>query len=240
MKEYNVITVIFKKSGKIADFTFNNDMNFNLKDRVIVEHDKGGFDMGEVFSAPSKKQLDGKDLKRIIRHATDDDYKAFKANIASEKEVFQTAKGVIAESGIPMKLIAVEWTLDRGKITFFYTADDRIDFRQLVKDLARIFHVRIEMRQVNPREAARIIGGLGTCGREFCCSSFSCRVKKMTIKQVSNDKAANPYSMKKIVDKFGGCGLLKCCLMIDKFMAMAEDGSMQENDEEIAITEDDI
>lgn len=239
--ECNLVTVIFKKSGKMAEYLFNDGMNFRMRDRVIVELDKGGFDMGEVFSEVTSKNIENPStLKRIIRHATKEDYIALQNNIASEPHIFQDIRKLIADSGLPMKPIAAQWTLDRGKITVFYTADDRIDFRQLVKDLARVFHVRIEMRQVNPREAARIIGGIGTCGREFCCSSYSCKLKKLNIKQTNAEKISNPYLMKKVVDKFGGCGLLKCCLLIDIFMTKSPESAMQDSDEEITIAEEDI
>ena len=168
----DVVGIRFRNTGKIYYF---KPKNIDLKkgDHVIVET-AVGVEYGEV--ALEKKQVTDdqvkKPVKDIMRKANEKDDKRYAENQEKEKKAFQTCKEKIAKHGLEMKLLKVEYTFDGKKIMFYFTADGLVDFRELVKDLASVFRTRIELRQVGVRDEAKLIGGIGMCGRELCCSTF--------------------------------------------------------------------
>jgi len=207
----NIIGVRFKKPGKIYFFDPKN-MDVNRGDFVIVETSQGQ-DYGEVviskrlISESSLKEP----LKEIIRVATEKDKKHYEENKIKEKEAFGICKEKIAKHRLDMNLTEVEYKFDNSKIIFFFTADGRIDFRELVKDLAAIFRTRIELRQIGVRDEVRRIGGNGVCGRELCCCSFLRNFETVSIKMAKEQNISlNPSKIS------GNCGRLMCCLKYEQ------------------------
>ncbi|MDE7168686.1 MAG: hypothetical protein K2N67_00645, partial [Mucispirillum sp.] len=175
---------------------------------------------------------DNQEMKNILRLATDEDMKMREENLKDEPHAFEVCKKMASESGLDMKLLAAEYCLDRSKITFYFTSDGRVDFRQLVRDLARVFRTRIEMRQIGVRDATKMIGGFGLCGREFCCSNFLRHFDNISIKMAKNQNLImNPNKIS------GVCGRLMCCLMFEKEQYGCGDCSCQDTDEFIEIDE---
>jgi cell fate regulator YaaT (PSP1 superfamily) len=165
--------------------------------------------MAIVAAAPSETdaELAPESLKTIVRKATEADLEAAKSNRAREKETHLFCQAKIAERNLDMKLVKVEYIFDGSKAVFYFTADGRIDFRDLVKDLAQQFHTRIEMKQIGVRDEAKIVGGLGICGRELCCSSFLRDFAPVSVKMAKEQSLAlNPTKIS------GQCGRLLCCL----------------------------
>ena len=202
-----IVKVQFHTAEKLYDF---NAAGLDLKpgDRVIVETDRGR-SMAIVATAPSEVQdnLVPESLKGIVRKATYSDLEAAERNRAREKETHVFCQNKIAERNLEMKLVKVEYIFDGSKAIFYFTADGRIDFRDLVKDLAQQFHTRIEMRQIGVRDEAKIVGGLGICGRELCCSSFLRDFAPVSVKMAKEQNLAlNPTKIS------GQCGRLLCCL----------------------------
>lgn len=210
MKQCETIGVKFKRAGKIYDY-LNNGINFSIGDKVIIESDKGE-DIADVIVANRNIEIpDTQDMKSIIRKATDKDIQQNITNKNDATNALVECKKLIAKSDIDMKILACEYTLDRSKLTFFFTSEGRVDFRQLVKDLARIFKTRIEMRQIGIRDATKMIGGFGLCGREFCCTSFLRKFDNISIKMAKTQNLIlNPTKIS------GVCGRLMCCLMFEK------------------------
>ena len=167
-----IIGVRFREAGKVYYFD-PNGADLQKGNHVIVETVRG-VECGEVVM--SNKTIADKDLpeplKRIIRVATDEDMKIVKENEEKEKKAFEICNEKIKLHSLEMKLVNVEYTFDRNKIMFYFTADGRVDFRELVKDLAYIFRTRIELRQIGVRDEAKKTGGMGICGRPFCCNTF--------------------------------------------------------------------
>ena len=167
-----VIGVRFKKAGKIYYFD-PNELEINKEDYVIVETARG-IEFGQCVIGI--KEIDENDiiapLKSVLRIANDEDIKKHNENKSKEEEALKICTEKIWEHGLMMKLIDVEYTFDNNKVIFYFTADGRVDFRDLVKDLATIFKTRIELRQIGVRDEAKMIGGLGPCGRPMCCSTF--------------------------------------------------------------------
>ncbi len=175
---------------------------------MIVEHDRG-LDYGKIIS-PQEATFDNKtkeQLKKIIRPATENDLKQIRDNRTKAKEAFNTCLNKIKEHNLEMKLIKAEYSFDRTKIIFYFTAAGRVDFRNLVKDLAKIFRVRIELRQIGVRDEARLFGGFGHCGRELCCKRFLKDFEPVTMKMAKDEGL--PLNPPKIS---GLCGRLMCCL----------------------------
>ena len=232
MKEYNAVGVIFKRAGKVYDFLCDN-IEVKKGDNVVVESDKG-YDMAQVcvelrnISVPEDQVM-----KNIIRLATEEDMKAKEQNLQDEPEAFKICKKMAIDANLDMKLLSAEYCLDRSKITFYFTSEGRVDFRQLVRDLARIFKTRIEMRQIGVRDATKMIGGFGLCGREFCCSNFLRRFDNISIKMAKNQNLImNPNKIS------GVCGRLMCCLMFEKEQYGCEcDGCSCQDGEEIEYIE---
>lgn len=167
-----IIGVKFRKSGKIYYFD-PIGMPVDTGNHVIVETARG-VEYGKVVLAPKEIPDDQvvQPLKPIIRIATEDDDRTAEENIKSEKEAFQICLEKIQKHQLEMKLIDSEYTFDRNKLLFYFTADGRIDFRELVKDLASVFHTRIELRQIGVRDETKLIGGIAICGRPLCCHSY--------------------------------------------------------------------
>lgn len=167
-----VVGVRFKPAGKI--YYFNpQDVVLSIEDGVIVETARG-MEFGSVVIAP-REVADSEviqPLKPIIRRASPKDFKQLAKNKEREKKAFSICLEKIAKHKLPMKLIDVDYTFDMGKIIFFFSAEGRIDFRELVRDLAAVFRTRIELRQIGLRDEAKMIGGMGCCGRALCCASF--------------------------------------------------------------------
>ena len=202
-----VVGVRFKKAGKIYYF---NPEEFNIKkgDYLIVETARG-IEFGECVIGI--KEVSEKDiilpLKSVIRVADEKDINKHKENKEKEKEALDICLKKIEQHGLQMKLIDVEYTFDNHKVIFYFTADGRVDFRELVKDLATIFKTRIELRQIGVRDEAKMIGGLGPCGRPMCCSSFLGDFASVSIKMAKEQNLSlNPTKIS------GICGRLMCCL----------------------------
>ena len=207
----NIIGVRFKKPGKI--YFFDPDgIEIEQGEHVIVETAMGK-EYGEVAIAnrtiPDDKLV--KPLKKIIRVATNKDKKQHEENKEKEKEALKICEKKIKEHGLDMKLTDVEYKFDRSKLLFFFKADGRIDFRDLVKDLAAIFKTRIELRQIGVRDEVKNLGGNGMCGRELCCCSFLGNFETVSIKMAKEQNISlNPSKIS------GNCGRLMCCLKYEQ------------------------
>lgn len=206
-----VIGVRFKRPGKVYFFDAGN-INVKAKDKVIVETAMGQ-EMGEVV-INNKNLTNNKiksSLKPIVRVATEKDLKHFTENKEKEKEAFKICEEKIKKHKLGMHLVDASYTFDNAKLLFYFTADNRIDFRELVKDLASIFKTRIELRQIGVRDQVRRIGGNGVCGRELCCCTFLNNFDTVSIKMAKEQNIAlNPAKIS------GNCGRLMCCLRYEQ------------------------
>ena len=207
----NIVGVRFKKPGKIYFFD-PEDLKLANDDSVIVETSQGE-EFGKVVIAnrmiPEEKVV--KPLKKVIRKATNKDIKHYEENKQKEKEAFEICKNKIKEHKLEMTLTDVEFKFDNSKVLFYFTADGRIDFRELVKDLAAIFRTRIELRQLGVRDEVKRIGGNGICGRELCCCSFLSNFETVSIKMAKEQNMSlNPSKIS------GNCGRLMCCLKYEQ------------------------
>ncbi len=204
---YDVVGVRFKKAGKVYYFD-PNQFDISENEFVIVETVRG-IEYGKVVI--TKKQVDENDvvlpLKKVIRIANENDRTVVEENKHAAKEAYQVCQQKVGEHKLDMKLVDVEYTFDRNKIIFYFTADGRIDFRELVKDLAAIFRTRIELRQIGVRDEAKMLGGIGPCGRMLCCSTFLGDFEPVSIKMAKDQNLSlNPAKIS------GLCGRLMCCL----------------------------
>ena len=202
-----VVGVRFKKAGKIYYFD-PADMNIQ-KDTYVVVETARGIEFGECVIGI--KEINENDivspLKSVLRIATNEDIEKHFKNKDKEKDAFDICLKKIQEHGLTMKLIDVEYTFDNNKVIFYFTANGRVDFRDLVKDLATIFKTRIELRQIGVRDEAKMLGGLGPCGRPMCCSSFLGDFASVSIKMAKEQNLSlNPTKIS------GICGRLMCCL----------------------------
>ena len=202
-----IIGVRFKEVGKVYYFD-PLDNKLNTGDRVIVETARG-LECGEV-ATPNKTVDDAEishPLKPLIRIATEKDLNHLAENKLKEKEAYRICEQKIANHKLEMKLVNVEYTFDNSKILFYFTADGRVDFRALVKDLASVFRTRIELRQIGVRDETKIRGGLGICGRPLCCSTYLTEFAAVSIKMAKEQNLSlNPTKIS------GVCGRLMCCL----------------------------
>ncbi|MBQ3264731.1 MAG: stage 0 sporulation family protein [Ruminococcus sp.] len=206
-----VIGVRFKEVGKVYYFDPNHKQ-LKQGDTVIVETSRG-VECGRV-AIPNKEVPDDQivhPLKKLIRLATKEDKRKLEDNARKEKEALRICEQKVAEHGLEMKLVDVEYTFDNSKILFYFTADGRVDFRALVKDLASVFRTRIELRQIGVRDESKMLGGLGVCGRPFCCSSFLGEFHPVSIKMAKEQGLS--LSPTKIS---GTCGRLMCCLKYEQ------------------------
>jgi len=205
------VGIRFKSGGKVYDFSCGAFV-LNIGDQVIVETEKGlGFGMVEVPpELIEKDKLPDKPLKKVFRKANDKDLKQVEQNKALEREAHAFCLKTIKSLGLQMNLFSVESTFDASRLTFFFTADGRVDFRQLVKILVKRFRVRIEMRQVGIRNQAKMCGGMGRCGRVLCCSSFMENFEPVSIRMAKQQGLSlNPTKIS------GQCGRLMCCLTFE-------------------------
>ena len=206
-----VISVRFKPAGK-AHFFDPGELEIQKGDHVIVDTARGP-ECGEVVagchSVPDASVV--QPLKPVVRMADSVDIRRMNQNRADEKRAFSICEERIRKHGLEMKLVEAEYTLDRSKILFYFTADGRIDFRDLVKDLAGVFHTRIELRQIGVRDESKMLGGLGICGQPFCCSRFLTNFQPVSIKMAKEQGLSlNPTKIS------GSCGRLMCCLAYEQ------------------------
>ena len=206
-----VVGVRFKKAGKV--YYFDPDQ-FDIKtgDNVIVETARG-IEFGEAV-IPVREVADEEivaPLKKVMRMAADEDVQRAADNSRKEQEAFATCVQKIRDHNLDMKLIDVEYTFDNNKILFYFTADGRVDFRELVKDLAAVFKTRIELRQIGVRDESKMMGGIGICGRVLCCSSYLGEFQPVSIKMAKEQGLSlNPTKIS------GTCGRLMCCLKYEQ------------------------
>ena len=202
-----VIGVRFRNGGKTYYFD-PAGLEFKRQDQVIVETARG-VEIGSV-TLVNKEIADDEisgPIKKVMRKATEEDQKKALKNLDKEKEAFKICEEKIAKRQLEMKLVGAEYTFDNNKLTFYFTADGRIDFRELVKDLAAVFHTRIELRQIGVRDETKLMGGIGICGRELCCKSYLADFIPVSIKMAKEQNLSlNPTKIS------GLCGRLMCCL----------------------------
>lgn len=203
---FNVVNVRLHGRGKPQQFDAG-DFLLHSGEEVVVETHQG-IEFGVATTTPVAMDTTIHEaLPPVIRIATDDDIRHYEANQRLEVEAFGICKERIAHFGLDMVLLDAQYLFDNRKLIFYFMADGRVDFRELVKDLASIFHVRIELRQIGVRDEARLVGGLGQCGRELCCGSFLKDFHPVTIKMVKEQNLSmNPQKIS------GACGRLLCCL----------------------------
>lgn len=203
----NIIGVRFRNAGKIYYF---DPLDFDIErgDHVIVETARG-IEYGAVMTGPRQIEEDKvvQPLKPVIRIATPEDDDIEMKNKEKEKEAYKICLEKIAKHNLEMKLIDAEYTFDNNKVLFYFTADGRIDFRELVKDLAAVFKTRIELRQIGVRDETKILGGMGICGRPLCCHTYLSEFAPVSIKMAKEQNLSlNPTKIS------GVCGRLMCCL----------------------------
>lgn len=202
-----VIGVRFRQAGKIYNF---DPVGLEIKkgDNVIVETARGveyGYVVDDIKEVAEEELV--MPLKPVMRVATEEDHKKAQENVEKEKKAFKICKEKIAKHGLEMKLIDTEYTFDNNKVLFYFTADGRIDFRELVKDLAAVFKTRIELRQVGVRDETKMLGGIGVCGRPLCCNTYLSEFIPVSIKMAKEQNLSlNPTKIS------GICGRLMCCL----------------------------
>lgn len=206
-----IIGVRFKNTGKV--YYFDPGQNQLEKGSLVVVETARGIECGEVV-IPNKEVADStivKPLKPVLRPATPEDKRRAKENAEKEQRAMRVCQEKIAAHKLDMKLVDVEYTFDNSKILFYFTADGRVDFRDLVKDLASVFRTRIELRQIGVRDEAKMLGGLGICGRPFCCSQFLSDFQPVSIKMAKEQNLSlNPTKIS------GVCGRLMCCLKYEQ------------------------
>jgi cell fate regulator YaaT (PSP1 superfamily) len=206
-----VVGVRFKRAGKVYYFD-PDQLEIDVGANVIVETARG-VEFGEVV-IPVREVTDDEivaPLKKVMRIANEDDIRHAAENAKKEKEAFATCLQKIKDHNLEMKLIDVEYTFDNNKILFYFTADGRVDFRELVKDLASVFKTRIELRQIGVRDESKMMGGIGICGRILCCSSYLGEFQPVSIKMAKEQGLSlNPTKIS------GTCGRLMCCLKYEQ------------------------
>lgn len=212
-----VVGVKFKSAGKTYYFS-PEGVRFSINDKVIVRTARGielGFVSQENKTVFEKEVVSP--LCPVLRPASVEDIQRWESNKQLEKNAFETCVKLIAKHKLAMKLIEAEYTFDNSKLLFYFSADGRVDFRDLVKDLASVFHTRIELRQIGIRDEAKMMGGLGVCGRPFCCSTFLSDFAQVSIKMAKEQNLS--LNSTKIS---GACGRLMCCLRFENETYAAE------------------
>ncbi|MBR5515537.1 MAG: stage 0 sporulation family protein [Clostridia bacterium] len=205
--EVEIVGIRFKNNGKVYYF-LPEDLKLSVGQNVIVKTARGlEYGTTAIANRVVDKSTLVLPLRSVVRIATKQDDQQHEANVDSEKEAFKICQQKIAEHNLEMKLVDVEYTFDNNKLLFYFTADGRIDFRELVKDLASIFKTRIELRQIGIRDETKLVGGLGVCGRPFCCKSFLSEFAQVSIKMAKEQNLS--LNSSKIS---GACGKLMCCL----------------------------
>ena len=206
-----VVGIRFKAGGKVYFFD-PKDFDIKKGDHVIVDTARGlecGLCVQGVHEESPDKII--RPLKEVTRIASPQDVEKMEQNRKDEKKAFEICLEKIAKHGLEMKLIDVEYTFDRSKVLFYFTADGRVDFRELVKELAQVFRTRIELRQIGVRDESKMMGGVGVCGRQFCCSGFLSDFTPVSIKMAKEQGLSlNPSKIS------GSCGRLMCCLSYEQ------------------------
>lgn len=223
-----VAGIRFKTAGKVYFFNPDN-IKVKIGDNVIVETARG-LEFGTVTMGP--EQVEEKSviqpLKKIIRLADEKDTRQHKENVEKKEKAMAKCQEKVDKHGLDMKLIDVEYTFDNSKIIFYFTADGRVDFRELVKDLASVFKMRIELRQIGVRDEAKMMGGIGACGRSLCCHSWLSEFEPVSIKMAKvQNLSLNPTKIS------GICGRLMCCLKYENDIYMELRKGMPEVGEKI-------
>jgi len=213
-----VIGVRFKSAGKI--YYFDAECVNPAKGEMVIVETVRGIEYGETVM--EKRSVEEErlvlPLKKVIRMATPEDRETLLENQEKEKEAFGLCHSKIKEHQLPMHLVDVEYTFDRGKIIFYFTAEGRVDFRELVRDLAAVFRTRIELRQIGVRDEAKMIGGIGSCGRILCCASFLGDFEPVSIRMAKEQNLSlNPTKIS------GSCGRLMCCLKYECEKSCSDD-----------------
>lgn len=206
-----VISVKFKETGRAYYFS-PAGKNLKAGDKVIVETQNGN-EFGTVSEGNHKVDDENvvQPLKKMLRFANEKDYKKLEDNKKKEVEAFSFCERLVAQHKLDMKLVEVEYSFDGGKIVFFFTSEGRVDFRELVKDLAAKFHTRIELRQIGVRDEAKMLGGIGICGQPYCCKRFLNDFQPVSIKMAKEQGLSlNPTKIS------GSCGRLMCCLKYEQ------------------------
>ncbi len=203
----NIVGVRFKRAGKVYYFD-PIGVDIKVYDYVVVQTARG-VELGQVTIAPKQvlvSEITG-ELKPIVRKATEEDVKRAQDFATREENALAECGKMIARLNLPMKLVSAEYNLDGSRLTFYFTADERVDFRELVRELTSFFKTRIELRQIGPRDQAKMVGGLGRCGRGLCCGSFLTEFTPVSIKMAKEqDLPLDPMKIS------GVCGRLQCCL----------------------------
>ena len=204
-----VVSVVFE--GNHKKYYFESIPNLKLNNLVVVETIRG-VEIGKIVE--EEKQIDDSEvvgeLRPVIRLTTEDDLKRAKDNKALRPETLKRIKEIVKDFKLDMKVLDLEYTLDKTKLIIYFTADERIDFRELVKVLASEYKTRIELRQIGPRDASRIVGGIGPCGRKLCCHTFLGDIQNVSIKMAKNQNLSlNPTTIS------GLCGKLLCCISFE-------------------------
>ncbi len=203
-----ILGIRFKKGGKVYYFSAGENIKAKTGEKAVVETSRG-IECGTVVieNKMIDEQTMSSPLKPILRIANEDDLNIIEQNKQKEKEAFEVCQQKIKSRNLKMNLVDVECTFDRNKLLFYFTSETRVDFRELVKDLAAIFRTRIELRQIGVRDQAKILGGLGICGREFCCKNHQGDFQPVSIKMAKEQGLSlNPVKIS------GTCGRLMCCL----------------------------
>ncbi len=231
----NVVGVRFKDKGKT--YYFDPDgMEMNCGDGVIVDTARG-LEFGTVSISPREMRDEDVryELKKVVRIADEEDLRIHEENEARKGPAMEICRQKIRDHGLEMKLIDVEYTFDNNKIIFYFTADGRVDFRELVKDLAGVFHMRIELRQVGVRDEAKVLGGIGCCGRSLCCASWLTHFQPVSIKMTKiQNLSLNPSKIS------GNCGRLMCCLKYENDVYLELRKDLPEVNERVRDSEGDI
>lgn len=205
-----VVSVSFDDNGR--PYTFGSEIeDFQSGDKVVVETVRG-VELATVVGegVAIENYTNTLELKPVLRKASSKDLKAYETNLLKAKEALKSCDQEIKRIGLDMNLIEAEYTLDQSKVTFVYVSEERVDFRELLKNLATLFHCRIELRQIGPRNKAKMVGGVGQCGQETCCSRFMNDFAMVSINMAKNQMLA--LNIQKLS---GQCGKLKCCLRFE-------------------------
>ena len=227
----DIVGIRFKSCGKVYDFDAG-DLALRRGDKVVIESEFG-LSIGAVVEPPHAVGSSPKELKKVLRLVTDDDLRQKTANEKFENEAKSFCYERIMARGLPMKLVRAEATLDKKRVVFYFTADGRIDFRELVKDLAARFKTRIEMRQIGVRDKAKLVGGFGLCGKELCCKVFLTTFEPISIKMAKQqDLTLNTGKLS------GSCGRLMCCLGYEYHDGSSVQETKEEREELVSERQD--
>ncbi len=228
----NIVGVRFKCAGKVYYFDPNN-FELEMGENVIVETARGmEFGTVTIETTQIKEEDIVSPLKKVVRIATEEDVKKHEENEKKKKKALSLCQEKINKHGLDMKLIDVEYTFDNNKIIFYFIADGRVDFRELVKDLAAVFRMRIELRQIGVRDEAKMLGGIGSCGRSLCCSSWLSDFEPVSIKMAKvQNLSLNPTKIS------GICGRLMCCLKYENDIYLELRKGLPDNGEKVKTKE---